>query len=257
MSLSNKVQQSIYPIATILAVLVIWEAVVAIWSISNYILPAPSRVIQALINDFPVLMSHTGVTLVESFLGFIFAILLAFTLSVLMDSFAIVKKCLYPLLIISQTVPTVALAPIIMIWFGFGILPKVLLIVLVCFFPVAVSLVDGFQKVDRDYINLFKTMKASRWQTLVHLKLPYAMVNFFSGLKIAATYMIMTAVISEWQGGLKGIGVYMVRAKSAYALDKMFASILIIVVLSVCIIYVIDLVAKRVTKWNRGDKIDE
>ena len=243
-----------YPLVTILLLLIVWEAIVKVFSVSGYILPAPSDVLFALIKDFSVLMQHTGITLVEAFLGFVFAILLAFGLSVLMDSSPFVKKCFYPLLIISQTVPTIALAPIVMIWFGFGILPKVLIIVIVCFFPIVVSLVDGFDKVDRDYINLFKTMKASKWQTLVHLKLPYAMVNFFSGLKIAATYMIMTAVISEWQGGLQGIGVYMVRAKSAYALDKMFASIVIIVVLSIVIIYAIDLVAKRVTKWNKGDQ---
>ena len=251
-----KFRDSFYPLASTVTVLVIWEAIVHLFDVSGYILPAPSDVVVALIKDFDVLMGHTGYTLVEAFLGFAGAIILAYALAILMDSFIVVKKSLYPLLIISQTVPTIALAPIVMIWFGFGIFPKVLLIIIVCFFPIAVSLIDGFEKVDRDYLNLFKTMKASRFQTLVHLKLPYAMVNFFSGLKIAATYMIMTAVISEWQGGLKGIGVYMVRAKSAYALDKMFASIVIIVLLSIIIIYAIDVVAKRVTKWNRGEQND-
>jgi ABC-type nitrate/sulfonate/bicarbonate transport system permease component len=167
-----------------------------------------------------------------------------------MDSFGIIKKSIYPILIISQTIPTIAIAPLFIIWFGFGVLPKIIVVIMVCFFPIVISLVDGFEKIDRDYISLFRTMKSSRLQTFYHLKLPYALVNFFSGLKIAATYMIMSAVIGEWLGGDKGIGVYMVRAKSAYALDKVFASILVIVFVSILIIYVIDFVGKKIIHWK-------
>lgn len=250
LSAFQQIQYKLYPIFTIFAVLVIWQFAVIIWDIPLYVLPAPSDVVSTLIEDFSPIMTNTKVTLIESFLGFAFAIILAFIISILMDFFDIIKKCIYPLLIISQTIPTIAIAPIIMIWFGFGIFPKVLLIVLVCFFPIAVSLVDGFEKVEKDYDNLFKTMQANRLQTLIHLKLPHAMVHFFSGLKIAATYMIMTAVISEWQGGLGGIGVYMVRAKSAYELDKVFASIAVIVILSVLIIYLIEKFSKKVMHWK-------
>ncbi|WP_406542200.1 ABC transporter permease [Clostridium ljungdahlii] len=135
-----------------------------------------------------------------------------------------------------------------MVWVW--VLPKIIVVVMVCFFPIVVSLVDGFEKVDRDYINLFSTMKASKLQTFYHLKLPYAMVNFFSGLKIAATYMIMSAIIGEWLGGDNGIGVYMVRAKNAYQLDKVFASILVIVIVSIIIIYIIDFIGKKIIHWK-------
>ncbi|WP_141430718.1 ABC transporter permease [Bacillus sp. 03113] len=251
MTVLQRIENKIYPITTIILLLVVWQFVVVFWHIPKFILPSPIKVIQALMVNFPVILDHTEVTLLESVIGFNISILLAFLLSILMDNYPIIKKSIYPLMIVSQTVPTIAITPIIMIWFGFGMLPKVLLIVLVCFFPIAVSLVDGFEKVDREYMNLFKTMKANKLQTFLHLKLPYAMVHFFSGLKIAATYMVMTTIISEWQGGVKGIGVYMVRAKSAYALDQLFASILVIVIISLIFIYLVELCSKKVTHWKQ------
>lgn len=246
----ERIKNNLYPLMTIVVVLIIWQLAVAIGDVPGYIMPSFIDVVSAFVKDFSTIASHTKYTIIEALIGFICAILIAFIMSILMDSVPFIQKCLYPLLIISQTIPTIAIAPIIMIWFGFGMFPKIFLIVLVCFFPIAVSLFDGFSKVDQDHINLFRSMKASKWQILWHLKLPSAMVNFFSGLKIAATYMVMTAVISEWQGGLNGIGVYMVRAKSAYALDKMFASIFVIVILSIISIYIIDYIAKKVTHWK-------
>lgn len=246
-------ENKLYPAATIVIALCIWQIVVAAAKIPMYILPSPAAVVHALFDDFSLIASHAGVTLLESFLGFASSVVLAFILSVVMDNYAPVKKSLYPILIISQTVPIIALTPILIIWFGFGILTKVLVIILVCFFPITISLVDGFDSVDKEYMKLFRSLHATRLQIFVHLKLPYAMVNFFSGLKIAATYTIMAAVIGEWQGGIKGIGVYMVRAKKAYLLDKVFASILVIVIISVALIYVIDHISRKVTHWKKGE----
>ncbi|MDI4649084.1 ABC transporter permease [Cohnella hashimotonis] len=242
--------QRLYPILALLAVIVLWQLIVTLADVPMYILPSPLDTVNALIDDFGAIAGHVGTTLYESALGFLLSIVLAFVLGILMDSFDIVKKSLYPILIVSQTVPTIVITPILIIWFGFGMLPKVLVIVMVCFFPICISLVDAFEKVDRDYVNLFRSFEAGKLQTFLHLKLPYAMVNFFSGLKIAATYLIMAAIIAEWQGGTKGIGVYMVRAKNAYALDKVFASILVIVLVSVVLIAVINRIGSRATHWR-------
>ncbi|MBB6670398.1 ABC transporter permease [Cohnella nanjingensis] len=242
--------QRLYPVAALLIAVALWQAIVTLARVPMYILPSPLDTAQALIDDFGIIVRHVGITLYESALGFALSVALAFALAILMDGFAVVKKSLYPILIVSQTIPTIAITPLLIIWFGFGILPKVLVIVLVCFFPICVSLVDGFDKVDRDYLNLFRTYKASRLQTFLHLKLPSALVNFFSGLKIAATYMIMAAIIGEWQGGTEGIGVYMVRTKNAYALDKVFASIFVIVLISVVLISILDRIGRRATHWK-------
>ncbi|MFF2093107.1 ABC transporter permease [Paenibacillus sp. NPDC058174] len=246
----KKLDQRIYPIATLFLAVILWQLIVTLAHIPLYILPSPLDTVNALVSDFGAIAGHVGTTLYESVLGFALSIALAFVLGILMDSFQVVKKSIYPILIVSQTIPTIALTPLLIVWFGFGILPKILIIVMVCFFPICISLVDGFEKVDKDYLNLFHSYKASKLQTFIHLKFPYALVNLFSGLKIAATYMIMAAIIGEWQGGTKGIGVYMVRTKNAYALDKVFAAILVIVIVSVAFIYVINYVAKKTTHWK-------
>ena len=247
---SGNIQNKMYPVITIAVVVALWQMVVGLQYIQPYILPSPSNIIKTLVLDFRNIMENAETTLYESFVGFFISIVLSFILAIIMDSFHTVKKSLYPILLISQTIPTIAIAPLFIIWFGFGALPKIIVVITVCFFPIVVSLVDGLEKIDVDYINLFHNMKASKLQIFYHLKLPYAMVNFFSGLKIAATYMIMSAIIGEWLGGDSGIGVYMVRAKNAYQLDKVFASILVIVVVSIAIIYIIDFIGKKIIHWK-------
>jgi ABC-type nitrate/sulfonate/bicarbonate transport system permease component len=250
MKRSRNIENRLYPIAAVVIIIVLWQVITTYRHVPQYILPSPVKIVNTLIKDFSIILVHTRVTLYESFVGFALSIIFSFILAVLMDSFEIIKKSIYPILVISQTIPTIAIAPLFIIWFGFGTLPKIIVVIMVCFFPIVISLIDGFEKIDRDYINLFNTIKASKLQTFYHLKLPYAMVNLFSGLKIAATYMIMAAVIGEWLGGDKGIGVYMVRAKNAYALDKVFASILVIVIVSILIIYIIDFIGKKIIHWK-------
>lgn len=245
-SIGNKIA----PIVFILILLIIWEIIVNVGGIEKYILPAPTDVIEVLIKDFKTMIPHILATLYEGMVGFLIAIALSIILAVIMDMVPLIKRALYPVLVISQTIPTVALAPLFIIWFGFGALPKIIVVVIVCFFPIVISIVDGLEGVDKDLINHFKLMGASKLNVFLHLKLPYGMINFFSGMRIAATYSIMGAVIGEWLGGDKGLGVYMTRARSAYALDKMFASIVIIVVISIGIFLLVSLMEKLFTPWN-------
>ncbi|NTW73084.1 MAG: ABC transporter permease [Eubacteriaceae bacterium] len=240
----------LYPLGSLIIITVIWQIAVDALNVPLYILPSPSEILTALIKDFELISYHSRTTLYEAFIGFAWAILLAFILAILMDSLEIIKKALYPLLVISQTIPIIALAPLFIIWFGFGTLPKIVIVIITCFFPVVISLVNGMESIDEDYLRLFKSMNATKMQTFYHLKLPFAMVHLFSGLKIAATYMIMSAVIGEWLGGDRGIGVYMLRAKNAYSLDKVFASILVIVLMSIAIIYFIEYLGKKTLHWQ-------
>lgn len=245
-SIGNKIA----PIVFILILLIIWEFIVNVGGIEKYILPAPTDVIKVLIKDFRTMIPHILATLYEGMVGFLIAIVLSIILAVIMDMVPLIKRSLYPVLVISQTIPTVALAPLFIIWFGFGALPKIIVVVIVCFFPIVISIVDGLEGVDKDLINHFKLMGASKLNVFLHLKLPYGMINFFSGMRIAATYSIMGAVIGEWLGGDKGLGVYMTRARSAYALDKMFASIVIIVAISMGIFLLVSFMEKVFTPWN-------
>lgn len=249
----NKSKDIIYPILSLTFFILIWELIVRFRGVPKYILPSPTNIIGTLFQDIELIWEHTKVTLYEAFLGFGLAIVFAFVLAIIMDSFEIVKKLFYPLLVVSQTIPTIAIAPILIIWFGFGTLPKVLVVLMSCFFPIIINLVDGLDKIDPDYLRLFETMKASKLQTFYHLKGPLAAVHLISGIKISATYMIVSAIVAEWLGGEMGLGVYMVRAKNSYALDKVFASIVVIVVISLITIYIIDFIGDNLISWKKHE----
>ncbi|MGV8982345.1 ABC transporter permease [Clostridium sp.] len=246
------IENKLIPIAFQLLVLFIWQVSIDIWKIPQYLLPSPKDIIITLVNILPSITKHIYATIYEAIIGFVISILFALILAILMNNVKIIKKCIYPLIVVSQTIPIIALAPLFIIWFGFGILPKVIVVVLVCFFPIVISLIDGLESVDVDMINLLKTMGASKFQIFTMVKLPSSTVNFFSGLRIAATYSIMGAVIGEWLGGDKGLGVYMIRAKNSYALDKVFAIIIIIVMLSMALFGLLYLLEYYLTPWSRN-----
>ena len=245
-SIGNK----IIPIGFIIILIILWEVIVSIGGIEEYILPSPIDVGITLINELPTMVPHIIATLYEGIVGFLIAILISIIIAIIMDTVPVIKKALYPVLVISQTIPTIAIAPLFIIWFGFGYLPKIIVVVIMCFFPMVISIVDGLEGVDKDLINHFKLMGASKLNVFLHLKLPFGMINFFSGIRIAATYSIMGAVIGEWLGGEKGLGVYMTRARSAYALDKMFAAIIVIVIISILIVFLVTFIEKKLTPWN-------
>lgn len=239
------------PAAFFIILVLVWQIVVEQGIIQKYILPSPKDVLVTFVQILPGIRNHIFTTLKEAFAGFFLAIALAVVLAILMDGIRFIKKAIYPLLVVSQTVPVIALAPLFVIWFGFGLLPKVIVVVLMCFFPIVVSLLDGLNSVDADMMNMMRSMGASCLQTFRLLKFPASLVNFFSGLRIAATYSIMGAVIGEWLGGEGGLGVYMLRVKQSYSLDKMFAVILLIVVLSMLLFKAISLVQGFVMPWHR------
>jgi ABC-type nitrate/sulfonate/bicarbonate transport system permease component len=241
----------LYSIGTVVIVIVLWEIIAKVLQVPAYILPRPSQVTAAFFKNFDLIMQHLAVTLYEVAVGIVFSVLTAFTAAILMDNFETIKKTLYPLLVISQTIPIMAVAPLLIIWFGFGALPKILLIIIMCFFPIAVSLITGFAQTDKDCLDMFRVLKASKLQIYRHLKFPNALPYFFSGLKISVTWMVMAAVISEWLGGNKGIGVYMLRSKQAFALDNVFASVVLVVFLSLLFIGILNLFTARLVHWNR------
>ena len=244
----DRLKDSIYPIATFLFILVIWQLIVNINDVPMYILPAPSDIIEVFFNDYENLYLNILVTLNEALIGFIFSIILSITIGIIMDFIPIFKKCVYPIMLVSQTIPTITIAPLLIIWFGFDSLPKVLMVSLTCFFPILINFVDGIENIDKDYLNLFKTMNANKLSTFLHLKLPMSLDNLFVGLKISATYAVVAATVSEWLGGSKGLGVYMVRSKSAYALDKVFASTILVVIFSLVFVGIIQVIKKLVLR---------
>jgi ABC-type nitrate/sulfonate/bicarbonate transport system permease component len=242
------------PLATIAAILAIWQFVVAVGIVPNFMLPSPTQVVAALVGDIGLLLSHSVTTLVEAALGLVIGVAVGFVVAVLMDRFEAVFLALDPLVTISQTIPTVAIAPLLVLWMGYGLAPKVVLVVISTFFPITVSLVSGFRSVDPDMLDLMRTMGASRLQIFLNVKLPAAANEFFSGLRISATYAIVGAVIAEWLGGFSGLGVYMTRVRKSFSYDKMFAVIILISALSLALMKVVDGLQRVCMPWQRAER---
>ena len=240
----------VYPLITIIAVVAVWQIVTMAFDVPSYILPSPAEVVQALAEDFGLIMYHAAATLGEGAAGIAIAVALSILIAICMDRFPTAKKTIYPLLVISQTVPVMAIAPLLIIWFGFGVAPKIILVVIMCFFPITVNVTDGFAQVDTDALNMFRVWKANAGQIYRHLKFPAALPYFFSGLKVSITWMLVAAILSEWLGGDRGIGVYMLRAKQSYALDKVFASVVFVVIVSLLMIGILNLIKRKAVRWS-------
>ena len=241
------------PLATIAVLLVVWQAAVVTGIVPNFLLPTPVQVVQALAEDAALLASHCVTTLAEAAAGLAAGVALGFAFAVLMDRFEGFYLAFEPLMTISQTIPTVAIAPLLVLWIGYGALPKVVLVIVSTFFPITVSLASGFRSVDPDVIDLMRTMNASRWQIFWYAKLPAAAEQFFSGLRISATYAIVGAVIAEWLGGNAGLGVYMTRVRKSFSYDRLFASIIVITALSLGLMKLVELAQRVCMPWKRAE----
>ena len=219
-----------------------------------YMLPSPIDVVKAFADNFSIMMKQAAVTLQETLYGLLIGIAIAFVIASLMDRFTIINKALYPVLVVTQTIPTIAIAPLLVLWMGFGMAPKITLVVITTFFPIAIGLLNGFQSVDEDAINLMRSMGARRLQIFRIIKLPNATASFFSGLRISAAYAVV-GVVSEWLGGFEGLGVYMTRVKKAYAFDKMFAVIVFISAISLVLMGIVVLLEKISMPWVHKKEI--
>ena len=242
------------PVLIILALLAFWEACVHIFAIPLYVLPAPTQVIAALFGDAPALARHAFVSLCEALLGMGISLAASLVLGVLMDAFPAFKRSIYPILVVTQTVPMIVLAPIFIIYMGFGLAPKILTVTMMCFFPVVVGFADGMAQVDAGVVNLLRAYGANRLQIYTLAKIPAALPALFSGLKVAATYSISGAVVGEWIASKEGLGYYLLRVKNNYMLDKVFACVLVIILLSLLMNGLVRLVQRLAAPYLHETK---
>lgn len=238
----------LYQYSLVWGILLLWQFLAVLEFLPEFLLPSPYQVIQAFIKDFSLIMYHTKFTMLEAFIGMSIAIFLAFLLSILMDWFPACYDVLYPPIVITQTIPTIAIAPLLIIWLGYYMAPKVVLIVMTGFFPILIALLDGYRSVDPDSLKLLRSMGASKWQTYRNVKFPASIGYFFAGLRVSVSYALISAVVSEWLGGYYGLGVYMTRVRKAFALDKMFAIIFFISFLSLLLMKLVEMLHKRMVK---------
>ena len=241
-------------VIAVAALLLIWQVVCGLEWIPPYMLPSPVKVLLAFAADIPLLWENSLITLQEAFIGLLLGVSVGFLAAVLMDAFDMLYKAFYPLLILTQTIPSVAIAPLLVLWFGYEMTPKIVLIVISTFFPVTVGLLDGFRSADKDAVGLLRSMGANSLQVFRYIKFPTALPQLFSGLRIAAAYSVVGAVISEWLGGFGGLGVYMTRVKKAFAFDKMFAVIFLISAISLALMALVEFAEKKCMPYRHLDK---
>lgn len=245
----------LYPLSLLALIIATWQAVCSAGIVKEFMLPSPVKVLTALASEAPTLLMHSRTTLAEAAIGLGLSIAAALVFSVLMDRFVYLYLAGYPVAVVTQTVPTVAIAPLLVLWFGFGMVPKIVLIFVTCFFPLLIALLSGFKAADPGVLRLYRSMGAGYLRTLWDVKLPYAMDSFFSGLRISVSYSVVGAVISEWLGGNGGLGVYMTRVRKSFAFDKMFAVIIVISVISLVLIKLVDLLHRIAMPWKKFEKI--
>ncbi|MBP3038418.1 ABC transporter permease [Bacillaceae bacterium Marseille-Q3522] len=234
----------------------IWEAVVRFFQIPEWLLPSPTSIFKEGAAGWNSFAADFYATILLSISGFMIGAIIGLFVAILLHITPAFRQAVYPLLILSQNVPIIVLAPLLVIWFGFGLLPKIIVITLVCFFPITVAALDGFRRTAGDLKHYMVMAGADRRQLFFKLELPYAVPAIFSGLKISATYSVMGAVISEWLGAKQGIGVYMTLASSSFRTDRVFVAIFAIMFLSLLFFAFIVAAEHLLVRWQRkgGEK---
>ncbi len=240
----------VLPPLVILALAVLGWAILADRSgLSSFILPSPADVVQAGWETRRQLLPALGTTMLETAFGLLVSILLGASIAAAIDLSSFLHRALYPLLVASQTVQILAIAPLLIIWFGFGMTSKVFIVVLICFFPLTLSMADGLASADPDLVALYRAMGARRGQIWRMIRLPSALPAFFSGLKIAVTYSVVGATIAEWVGGTQGLGLYMLRSKNALATDQVFVAILVTSAVSIGLFLLVYAIERLALPW--------
>ncbi|MGB6118564.1 MAG: ABC transporter permease [Mesorhizobium sp.] len=240
------------PVVALAGLVLLWETYVRVSGVSPTILPAPSHVLFQAWEHRQALWDNLVPTLRATFAGFALSLACAFVLSVVVDFSATLKRALFPLFIVSQTLPLVAIAPLVVLWFGFGLMPKILLVALVTFFPMLVALAEGYAATDKDIDDLLASMGASRWKRFVLARLPSALPYFFAGLRISITYAVVAAIFAEYAGAAKGLGIYILNAKNNFRPDLVLAAVFVSSALTLAMFASTFLIQRLVAPWLRA-----
>jgi len=231
-------------------ILVFWEVACRLFEVPDFILPAPTVILSAALLKAPLLLPHAGVTALEILLGVLLSLIIALPLATAMFAYPAIERALAPFLVVSQAIPVFALAPLLVVWLGYGIASKVLMAAIIIFFPITVSLFEGYKNCDREYVVFFRLMGAGFWDTLRLLCWPWALPFFFAGLKVGVTVATIGAVIGEWVGAQRGLGYVMIQANARLNVDLVFAAILWLSCMGLFLWGLVGFMERRVIHWR-------
>ncbi|MDV7104770.1 ABC transporter permease [Vibrio sp. TH_r3] len=235
---------------TVLLILGLWHFIVVIFKLPSFILPSPQAVFNTLIKRFDILLFHSWITMQEILLGLILGLAMGLFFALQMLLFQPIKRWLLPILIASQAIPVFAIAPILMLWLGYGIASKIVMAALIIFFPVTTCCYDGLRSTPTGFLDLAKTMSASKWQTLTKIRLPAALPSLASGIRVAVVVAPIGAVVGEWVGSSAGLGYLMLQANARMMIDEMFAALFILALCSISLYFITDKLLKRAIHWS-------
>lgn len=242
------------PLGFLGALAVAWEAAVRLNSVRPQVLPAPSLVVSSGWEHRDAIAGHAAATLGVTAAGFAVSLVCAWALALVVDFSPFVRRAALPLMVASQTIPVIAIAPLMIIWFGFGLLPKVLVVALVTFFPVAIGLIEGFASADRDASALLRSMGAGRVREFVLLRLPTALPLFFTSLRISVTYAVVGAIFAEYVGARSGLGIYMSVQKNAFRTDLVLAAVAVTALVSIALYLSTFAIERAVIPWHSKER---
>ncbi len=242
------------PLAAVLLLLALWQIYVEVSGISPVTLPSPWRVAREGVEHAGALRDAARVTLTETAAGLAVSITLALALGMIIEFSPALRRALYPLLVASQTLPIVAIAPLLIIWFGFGLTPKILLVTLYTVFPVVVGFTAGLARTEREARDLLRSFGATRWQQFRYVQWPAALPSLFTGLRIGVTYAMVGAIVGEWVGAVEGLGLSIQVWKNAFRTDLVFAAIAVTAVLSYALFLSVTLAERWLAPWSREEE---
>jgi NitT/TauT family transport system permease protein len=250
--LGQTLQSYVYPTGVIAALIVLWQIVTVIFSVPRYLLPSPLQVGAEIVDNARLLATNALVTLNEILLGFALSVVVAVPLAVLMTYSRTIERALYPLLVGSQTIPKVALAPLFMVWLGFGLAPKILMTFMIAFFPIVIGAVIGLVTIESELIYVARSMGASNWQLFWKIRLRHALPSLFGGLKVAITLAVVGAIVAEFVGADKGLGYIIQVANGHLDTPLLLAAVVVISVIGIALYLIVEqcelLLARRRTR---------
>ena len=246
-------QRRTLPVIFLAVIVGIWELASRFTDVPVYILPAPSAIVERLVRSWPLLWDHSVVTLTEIGIGFVLGVVLGLALAIPIAYSNIFRNTVYPLIVASQAVPKIAIAPLLVLWLGFDIMPKIVITALMVFFPVTVTAAEGFSSVDRNLLDLLRSVHASRTQIFFKIRFPHALPQIFSGLKIGITLAVVGAVVGEWVGADSGLGYLLVYANTLLDSTLLFASLILLIVIGVVLFVIVGMLERLLLPWHHDD----
>jgi NitT/TauT family transport system permease protein len=240
---------------TLIVLLIVWEVWVRLANTPVFILPSPSRIVEEFIEAWPRLLINAGYTVSEVLIGFLCAIAIGVPLAVLVTYSRVAERAVYPLIVASQTIPKVAIAPLLIAWFGYGLTPKIVIVILLSFFPIVINSVVGLKSSSAEMLYLAKSMGASGWQTFWKFRLPQALPYIFAGLKLATVLSVIGAIVAEFIGADRGLGYLIVVAGSSFDIARQFAAIIVISAIGMVFFAIIELLERFVVPWKASSTL--